>query len=486
MTFSDHGRRSLQFGRLRTGNRARDSLGQLPFTIHDIHAAYAAGRAPEEVVTEVYRRIGAVDDPGIFLHLREQDDVHADAGDLGDFDPARKPLWGIPFAIKDNVNAAGMPTTVACPAFAYTAEDDAFVLKLLRTAGALLIGKTNMDQFATGLVGVRTPYPVPRNALDPEIVPGGSSSGSAVAVAQGLVCFSLGSDAAGSGRVPAALNNIVGLKPSSGILSSSGTVPAVRSLDTLSVFALSVEDATAAFRTMAVYDPLDAFSRNLKVQDRETPAPTIRMGIPSRESREFFDDQYQEVAFDVALRDLRDLGVELVELDFAPFYAIARMLYEGAWLAERYALIESLLASNPDAIYPVTRQIISAAASYSAVDVFRDFYKLSELKMTVRPQMQDVDMLCVPSIPTFYSCADLAADPIGPNSRLGTYTNFVNLMDMCGIAVPVRPRVDGRPSSVTILAGSGEDHWVASVASVLHRHVCPTLGAMEWELPRSV
>ena len=378
----------------------------------------------------------------------------AEAAALGAYDPA-VPLWGIPFAIKDNIDLGGAPTTAACPAFAYAAAEDAFVVAALRRAGAVPVGKTNLDQFATGLVGVRTPYPVPRNAIDPAIVPGGSSSGSAVAVARGLVSFALGTDTAGSGRVPAALNNIVGLKPSLGALSTTGVVPACRTLDTVSVFALSVEDAHVVFRVAAVFDPADPYARDIACPPISALPPAFRVGVPTPATREFCGDAAQARAYEAALVEVAALGGAIVELDFSVFYEVASMLYQGAWVAERYAVVETLMREAPEAMLDVTRKIIGRAEGLSAADVFRGFYRLQALKRRAAALIDAVDLICVPTMPTFYSLADLAADPNGPNALSGTYTNFVNLLDLCGLAVPVAARADGRPGGVTLLARAG-------------------------------
>lgn len=452
------------------------SIENLAFTIDALTQAYASGVTPEVVVSEVYRRTDMANDPAIFLHLPDKAAALESALTLGAFDPT-KPLWGIPFVVKDNIDVAGMPTTAACPEFAYPAEQDAFVVSLLKQAGAIPIGKTNLDQFATGLVGVRSPYGVPRNAIDPGIVPGGSSSGSAVAVARGLVSFGLGTDTAGSGRVPAALNNIVGLKPSLGALSAAGVVPACRTLDTISIFALTVEDAFAAFNLATVYDAEDAYSKRFAEPNIAAPSPGFTIGVPSPASIQFFGDTVQEASFVQSIETIRQLGANVVEIDFSVLYDIANMLYEGAWIAERYAAIEDLMRNRPEIVYPTTRQVIGAAEKLSAVDAFKGIYKLADLKRQAETLLAGLDMLCVPTIPTFFSRADLEADPIGPNSKFGTYTNFVNLLDMCGIAVPMPTRRDGRPGSVTLLAKSGRDGAVAALASTLHQHAGVTLGA---------
>jgi len=457
---------------------------RLSFDIAALHAAYAGGLSPEAVIAEACRRIAAAADPAIFITLRPEAEALAEASALPPFDPEAFPLWGVPFAVKDNIDVAGLPTTAACPAYAHVPDRDAFVVARLRAAGAIPLGKTNLDQFATGLVGVRSPYGVPRNAIDPEIVPGGSSSGSAVAVARGIVSFALGTDTAGSGRVPAALNNIVGLKPTVGALSATGVVPACRTLDTISVFALTVPDAWAAYGAACAYDGEDAYSRRIPAPPLAAPPPVLTIAVPDGPSREFFGDMAQAASFEAALSRLAALGAKVVEIDFAPFFDVARMLYEGAWVAERMTVVEDLMRREPSALHPVTARIIGAADGLSAADAFRGIYRLAELRRKAEALMAGADLLCVPSIPTFYGLADLEADPVGPNSRLGTYTNFVNLMDLCGIAVPTGPRSDGRPGSVTLLARAGQDALAATLGQVLHAAAAPELGATGFRLPR--
>ena len=454
-------------------------MSDIKMTIPDLRDAYARGVTAADVVAQVFARIAEVNDPGIFLTLPSLEEVTKAANALGSYDPSL-PLWGVPFVVKDNIDVAGYETTAACPAYAYTPTEDAFVVAQLRAAGAIFIGKTNLDQFATGLVGVRTPYGAPLNAIDPEIVPGGSSGGSGVSVGHGIVPLSLGTDTAGSGRVPAALNNIVGLKPTLGALSATGVVPACRSIETISIFAMTVSDAYAAYQVCCTYDPKDAFARPITAPALAARATAPIIGIPSPNSIKFLGDDVQKASFLAAVDLLRSDGAEIREIDFTPLYDVAQMLYEGAWVAERYTVIEELLKSDPDAILPVTRLIIGKAEELSAADAFRGIYRLKELARVAEPSLADVDMLCVPTIPTFHTVAELEADPVTPNSNFGTYTNFVNLLDMCGIAVPVPARSDGRPGSVTLLAQAGKDGDVAEVALTLEAAGQRNLGATNW------
>ncbi len=452
-------------------------LKSLRFNLKSLHDAYAAGAVAEDVMLEVLRRIQTIDDPGIFLHCADASALAHAVKEIGAFNPDAKPLWGVPFAVKDNIDVKGMPTTAACPDFAYMPNEDAFVIAHLRAAGAIPIGKTNLDQFATGLVGVRTPHPAPKNAVDPAIVPGGSSSGSGVIVAHGAVTFALGTDTAGSGRVPAALNNIVGLKPSLGTASTRGVIPACRTLDTVSVFGLTVEDAFAAFSAMAGYDAADAYSRPIGALSMSALPMAFSVGVPDAASRIFFGDEAQAQSYAQTLQRLEQLGATIVELDFEPLYEVAALLYHGPWVAERYAAIRDVIETTPSSLHPVTRGIVEGARNFTAADTFDAVYRLADLRRQTAPMIDNVDMLCVPSIPTFYTVDDLIADPVRPNTRLGTYTNFVNLLDMCGIAVPTAPRPDGRPGSITFLAPWGKDGLIASAADLLHRSEGPKLGA---------
>jgi allophanate hydrolase len=452
------------------------------FDIASLHAFYGAGGSVAEIVEMVFARIAAVNDPGIFIHLPDKQSLLADAARLGSFDPA-KPLFGIPFAVKDNIDVAGMPTTAACPDYAYLPEKDATVVALLREAGAIVIGKTNLDQFATGLVGVRSPYPIPRNAIDSKLVPGGSSSGSAVATAQGIVSFALGTDTAGSGRIPAGLNNIVGLKPSVGALSTTGVIPACHTLDCVSIFALTVDDAWRAFSVVAKPDETDAYSKAVPATGFGSAAAVLTIGVPAKADLQFFGDTAMEAAFFDALSMLASLGHRIVEVPFGDFYKVANLLYEGAWVAERYAAVKDFFDTKEESFHPVTRKIYGGARSLSAADAFNGLYALQTLKKKLAPVIASVDLFCVPTAPSHYTLADLEAEPIRENSRLGTYTNFVNLLDMCGIAVPTGTRADSLPASVTLLAAAGRDGLTATLARDLHRMSGLTLGATGWQQP---
>ena len=435
--------------------------------LRSLHAAYADGLDPEAVVVEVLARLRAVADPGIFLHLESEVALRAAAAALPPFDPERFPLWGLLAAVKDNVDVAAMPTTAACPAFTYTPGEDAAAVRLLREAGALILGKTNLDQFATGLVGVRTPYAVPRNALDPALVPGGSSSGSAVAVARGVASFALGTDTAGSGRVPAALNGIVGWKPSLGAISTRGVVPACRTLDCVSVFAPTLEDAWRVSAVLARYDPADPFARRRPFVAEGGPLAGLVVGVPSPASRRFFGDSVQAAAYDRDLAALERLGCRLEPLDFTPFYEVAALLYEGAWLAERCFAVKDLLARGADLLHPTTAAIIAPGGHLSAVQAFEDRYRLASLRRDIERAMADVAVLAVPSVPRLVRRGEVEADPFGPNRELGTYTNFANLLDLCAVTLPTAARADGGPASLTLLARGGEDGRLLPLARAL-------------------
>jgi len=456
-------------------------------TVAGILEAYRTARAtPEEIVARSFARIRARDDPAIFISLADETEAVAEAGRLADEGRRDLPLYGIPVAVKDNIDVRGLSTTAACPAFAYRPARDAAAVARLRRAGAVIIGKTNLDQFATGLVGVRSPYGTPGNPFDAKLIPGGSSAGSAVAVAAGLVPAALGSDTAGSGRVPALFNNIVGLKPSPGLISTVGLVPACRTLDCISVLTLTVDDASLLLAVMAGFDPDDPYSRQRPLRRPGAVPPHIRIGAPQPGQRLFFGDRRAADDYAAALDRLARLGAAIVEINIEPFYETARLLYEGPWLAERYAVTRSVIASSPESMHPVTREIILGGARLSAADAFAAFYQLEHLRRVVAKTFERIDMLAVPTAPTLYTVEQVLADPIGLNSRLGTYTNFVNLLDLCGLAVPAALHDGMRPFGITLLAPGGNDGLIAAVGRRFHADTGLPLGALGLKQPPQV
>ena len=439
--------------------------------------------SPAQTVARSFSRIRDHNDPAIFISLRDENDALREAEALTAKDAAQLSLLGIPVAVKDNIDVAGLPTTAACPAFSYLPQRDATSVARLRAAGAIIIGKTNLDQFATGLVGVRSPYGIPANPLRGDLIPGGSSSGSAVAVAAGLVPLALGTDTAGSGRVPAMLNNIVGLKPSLGLISTAGVVPACRTLDCVSVFSLTVDDAMTALAAIAGPDAADPFSRNRPLAQMTALSAHLRLGVPRAGQLIFFGDKLSEKAYDDSLKRWTALGATLVEFDLEPFYETARLLYEGPWVAERYLVIRNLLASSPEAIHPVTREIIIPGARLSAADTFSALYRLQGLRKAAERAFTGIDALVLPTVPTAYSTAQVLANPIELNSRLGTYTNFVNLLDLCALALPAAIRPDDIPFGITLLAPGGHDALLASIGRVFHADTGLKMGASCVPLP---
>ena len=381
------------------------------------------------------------------------------------------PLYGIPFAIKDNIDLAGVPTTAACRAYAYTPTKSATVVQKLIDAGAIPIGKTNLDQFATGLVGTRSDFGACRNAFNSEYISGGSSSGSAVTVAAGLVSFALGTDTAGSGRVPAAFNNIVGLKPSLGRLSTRGVLPACRSLDCVSIFAMTAVDAASVLSVAEGYDELDDYSRSEQI-DGVAPALTtnrFRFGVPQAAELEYFGDREYSRLFAETLRRLEELGGDRVEIDFAPFLETARLLYEGPWVAERYAAIEQFIKVHRESMQAVTAQIIAAGAEMSAVAAFRAQYRLQSLKRQCESTLRNVDVIVTPTAGTIYRIYQVASEPIKLNSNLGYYTNYVNLLDLAALAVPGGFRADGLPFGVTLIGRHGSDRNLLALGARMQR-----------------
>jgi allophanate hydrolase len=383
-----------------------------------------------------------------------------------DIDPTL-PLAGVPFAVKDNIDVAGMPTTAGCPAYAYVPTRTAAVVQRLLDAGAVLIGKTNLDQFATGLVGVRSPYGACSSVFDDRYVSGGSSSGSAVAVATGLVAFALGTDTAGSGRVPAAFNNLVGLKPTRGLLSTSGVVPACRSLDCVSIFATDTTMAERVWRVAHGFDASDPFSRTAAPGDGAAPwlGGSFRFGVPRDEQLAFFGDVESPGLYRAAIERFESIGGTRVTIDFAPFRDAAALLYSGPWVAERYAAIGEFVDLNPEAVHPVVEKIVRGAASKTAVDAYRGLYQLEALKRAAATQWASIDVMLLPTAGTIYTKEAVEADPIQLNTNLGYYTNFVNLMDLTAVAVPAGFRDDGLPFGVSLIGPAFSDAALLALAS---------------------
>jgi len=452
------------------------TLSMAQGTLAEIVEAHRIGaHSPEATIADCYARIRAHSDPAVFISLRDESEARAEARGLGETKPKDLPLYGVPVAVKDNIDVQGLPTTAACPAFTYRPDNDATCVARLRNAGAIIIGKTNLDQFATGLVGVRTPYGIPRNPFNAAVIPGGSSSGSAVAVAAGLVPLALGTDTAGSGRVPAGLNNIVGLKPSLGLVSTAGVVPACRTLDCVSVLALTVDDAFAALAVLAGFDETDPYSRERPLAALASVQQNVRLGVPMPDQRLFFGDKDCEQAYAAALARCARLGATLVEVDMEPFHATAQLLYEGPWLAERYIAVRSVIESA--AMHPVTQQIIVRGKSMSAVDTFAGFYRLAELRRVCGRALREVDALALPTVPRAYTVEEVLSDPIELNKRLGTYTNFVNLLDLCALAVPAAILPSGTPFGITFIAPDGSDAAIAAMGRRFHADAGLPLGA---------
>jgi len=457
---------------------------------HTLRRAYAGGAAtPVAITREVISRIALRGDDGVWISrvpdqllLEEAAALERRAAAAGTAD---LPLYGLPFAVKDNIDVAGLPTTAACPEFAYIPEVSAPVVDRLRRAGALCVGKTNLDQFATGLVGVRSPYGVPRNPFDPAYIPGGSSSGSAVAVAAGLASFALGTDTAGSGRVPAAFNNIVGLKPSRGLLSMRGVVPACHSLDCVSILALTVADAAVVFDCAHWFDAEDPYARPAPAGFGAYGALPARfaVGVPRSDQREFFGNSEAGRLFEGAIARFAALGGEVVEVDFAPFTEVAALVYGGPWLAERRAAVEAATAGRREILHAVTRQVIAGGDGMSAAAVFRGQERLALLKRQIEPLWRRIDFLLVPTTGTIYRVAEINADPLALNSTLGHYTNFANLLDLSAIAVPNGFQANGLPAGVSLLAPAFHEPMLAAVAAAFQQQGGLPLGATGAALP---
>jgi allophanate hydrolase len=444
----------------------------LDLGLEHLRQAYVSGKlTPLAVVEAVYRALAAYADPATFIHLVPEADAQASARELMALPAAQRgPLYGIPFAVKDNIDVAGLPTTAACPSFRYVPAESATAVRRLLDAGAIVIGKTNLDQFATGLVGVRSPYGVPRSPFEPKFIPGGSSSGSGVAVAAGLVTFALGTDTAGSGRIPAGMNNIVGIKPTRGGVSTHGVVPACRAQDCVSVFSGDVSEGVQVLAVMAGADAKDPYRRPGAAtwDPRPIASGQFRFGVPRPEQLLFFDPATRDALL-LAAERLVELGGRRVEIDFEPFSRTGALLYGQAWVAQRLEATQDLFTSDPKALDPTVRQILEGAVVYRALDAYLADARLSALRNESLPAWREMDVLLVPTMPGPPTVEQVRADPIGLNSKLGTYTNFVNLLDLCAVAVPASFGEDGVPRGVTLIAPAEQDGFLFGVADALHR-----------------
>ncbi len=430
-----------------------------PTTASAIAEAVGKGRTSAlAVATAAVARIRAYDaiQPQAWISRFADDDILAMARAVDARIAAGEvlPLAGVPFAVKDNIDVAGLPTTAACPDFAYVPQVHAHAVERMIAAGAVCIGKTNLDQFATGLNGTRSPFGIPACVFNRAYISGGSSSGSAVVVAAGLVPLALGTDTAGSGRVPAAFNGLIGMKPTKGRWSTAGLVPACRSLDCISVFSRTLDDALLVDGVVAGFDPSDAYSRRL--EDR--PAAPQRIGVPGLAQQQWCGDCESAFLYDKALEALQSLGAELVEIDLTPLSQAAALLYGGPWVAERTAALASMLASNPGAIDPAVRAIVEGGQAVSGVAVFEGHYRLAALQREAEQLWERVDMLALPTAPTTYRIREMQAAPIVLNSLLGLYTNFVNLLDMAALALPAGHRHNGTGFGLTLMGPAWTDH----------------------------
>jgi allophanate hydrolase len=466
-------------------------MTEISLDVQRLSAAYRDGAiTPEQVITEVLRRIAKAGDDHVWISCPDDGAVMEQARSLTRraSEIERLPLYGLPFAVKDSIDVAGVPTTLACPAFARLPAKSAPVIERLITAGAIFLGKTNLDQFATGLVGVRSAYGVPRNPFDPEMIPGGSSSGSAVAVASGLVCFAVATDTAGSGRVPAAFNNVVGYKPTRGLFSVNGLVPACRSADCVTLLGLTVPDVMSVARVMQWYDREDAYARRPPAGFAlafTTPSKAFRFGVPRQEQRKFFGDAEAERLFTAAIDRAVALGGEPVAIDYAPWIEASSLLY-GPWVAERTADLGEFIAAHRDEVHPIVRDIILGGDRFTATQLFRAQHRLAELWRAIAPAWDTIDFFLVPTTGTAYTINEVLADPIVRNTNLGYYTNFTNLLDMAGIAIPSGFNAKGFPAGVTLIGPTWSDARLASFAEAMHQAAGMPLGATGIAQPESL
>ena len=459
-------------------------------SISALRSAYAEGSlTPSALMANIRQRASDYETHNIWIHLLTDQEQSSYLLALENKDPNNCPLWGIPFAIKDNIDLAGIPTTAACEAFTYTPESSASVVQLLLDAGAIPVGKTNLDQFATGLNGTRSPWGPCKNAFNPEYISGGSSSGSSVSVALGLASFSLGTDTAGSGRIPACFNNLIGLKPSKGLLSASGMVPACRSLDCMTILAYGTDDANSVLAVAEGYDQQDAYSRHNPFQNQTRQyglrSGPLKVGVIPKAQLNFFGDEPYAKAYQATLESLSQQGFEFVEIDYAPFEEAAKLLYEGPWVAERYIATQPLIDDNPEAIFPVVRDIIAPGGSPKATNLFSAEYRLNALKQVCDQQLSQVDCLLTPTAGKCFTIAEMLEEPILRNSQLGYYTNFMNLLDLASIAVPTQIADNGLPFGITLVGPAFSDRALLSIAKRIHANADLMAGASNFNVEHS-
>jgi allophanate hydrolase len=439
----------------------------MKFDLTSLRDGYRKGSfTPADVVRESWKRIRERGSRPVWIYLISEAESIARAESLGPFREDLT-LYGIPFGIKDNIDLAGVPTTAGCPDYTYVPGESASVVARLMAAGAIPMGKTNLDQFATGLVGTRSPYGACSSVFDEHYISGGSSAGSAVAVAAGQIGFSLGTDTAGSGRVPAAFNGIVGLKATRGALSTSGVVPACRTLDCVSIFACNSNDAAAVFDAARGFDEKDPFSRPAG-QRKSWPANKFRFGVPAADSLRFFGDDLSAASFAEAVRHMESIGGVRVPLNYGLFNDAAQLLYSGPWVAERLAAIQPFLKVHPDSLHPVTARIIKGAAGITATETFDAIYRLAEIRRATESEWKTMDFMLLPTAGTHYRHAEVEAEPISTNTNLGYYTNFVNLLDLAAISIPAGTRGGHMPFGVTLIAPAWSEEALIRTAGQFH------------------
>lgn len=445
-----------------------------------LRAAYEAGSTtPRQLILELHAKAAELNGKfNAFIHLLSVEELEPFLAALDDKTSAELPLYGIPFAIKDNIDLAGIPTTAACPAFAYTPETSATIVEQLIALGAIPLGKTNLDQFATGLNGTRSPYGECRNSVHPDYPSGGSSAGSSLAVALGLCTFALGTDTAGSGRVPAALNNLVGLKASKGLISTAGVVPACRTLDCVTFFTTTAAEASQLLALTARLDSRDEYSRANPLWNDGSAfgqVKSFRFGVPKQ--LEFLGCPESPSLFATTIEHLKAIGGEPVEVDLSPFLEAARLLYEGPWVAERYSVAGALIEQQPDAVLPVIKAVLEKAPGTTAVQLFQAQYRLQQLTAICDRIMAEVDCVLTPAYPRPVTLAELHAEPVKRNSDLGYYTNFMNMLDFAAVAVPAGFMANGLPWGVTLFGRVFTDQYLLSLADALQRrHGLPLIG----------